>query len=157
MTVRLGFTLLALLGLTAFAPAPFPQPQRRGQQPEITLKSFQGTWRIREWRAARNDTGYLPGTQSITHVRITEDRWAFLPNNDDGAGLTISIDHTKKPAQLTFYQPSNPKREIHGVGLIRRQGTRVQVLYCWGGEESRPLTFEPPPEGPWIITLEREK
>ena len=47
------------------------------------------------------------------------------------------------------------KREVHGVGLLRRHNGKVQLMYRWGGEEGRPLTFESAPAGLWIVTLEK--
>ena len=41
------------------------------------------------------------------------------------------------------------------VGIIRRKGNRVEILYLTGSHE-KPKTFDPPPEGWWLLILQRE-
>jgi uncharacterized protein (TIGR03067 family) len=156
MKARLGFALV-VAGLTAFAPAPFPKTERRVQEPEISLKSFQGTWRIVAMHESRANGQHAPIKITVSHVRIKGDRWTFLPDTYGGANLDVSIDHKKSPAQLNFYSVSDPKKKVYGVGLLRRQGPNVQLLYTWGGENARPAAFEPSPDYYWILTLERDK
>ena len=93
---------------------------------------------------------------SVTHIRVVEDRWTFMSGAVEGNTLNISIDPTRKPALLNFYKGPGQRERAYGVGLIRRQGDAVEVLYRWGGEEGRPLDFEPPPDGFWTITMRRD-
>src|SRR5262249_4926144 len=154
MTRRLGFALLVLFGLTAFAPAPFPKTGRRGQEHEITLQSFQGNWRVTNMQSSRANGQHTPYNWNVTHIRVTKDRWEFVSGNSGGNFLVISIDPAKKPAHLNFYSRPGDKN-IYGVGLIRRHEGKVQVIYTWGGENVRP-TFEPPVERGWIITMVKD-
>jgi uncharacterized protein (TIGR03067 family) len=151
---RVAVSLVVVLALTAFAPAPFLRKKRDGGP--ISLKGFQGKWR---WAKVQDVVkgGVLKDSNSgrVTHVRIAGKRWTFLPDNYPGANLDIAIDTTKSPAQLTFYQPTAPGK-VYGVGLIRRQGGSVQVLYTWGGEERRPKSFEKMPVGYWLSTFIRD-
>jgi uncharacterized protein (TIGR03067 family) len=156
MKFRLGLALLAFAALTAFAPAPFPKSARRDPQPEISLKSFQGKWRVTGVYSTRTDGQHIPETHRLTHIRITDDRWTFIPDNYSGARLDIAIDHLKQPAELTFYSVSDPKKNTYGVGLIRRRQNKVEILYYWGGEEYRPRGFDPAPDAYYLLTLERE-
>lgn len=156
MQSRLGLILLLLLGPLAFAPAPFPKTARREPEPETSLKSFQGTWRIVSLEDTLANGRRVRTAVSVTHVRISGDRWTFLPDNYAGARLDIAIDHAKTPAQLTFYRAGDATKKTYGVGLIRRQGDEVKILYCWGGEEGRPRTFDPAPDGYYLLTLRRE-
>jgi len=41
------------------------------------------------------------------------------------------------------------------LGLIRREGNRVQILYYTAAPENRARSFEDPPAGWWLLTLER--
>jgi uncharacterized protein (TIGR03067 family) len=149
---------LALLGLTAFAPAPLPKRPRASN--DFTLAAFQGTWRFVRDEYSQGDGQYAPSETKgqVSHVRIRGDKWVFLPDNYAGSTLYLSIDHTKKPAVLRFYDRNDPsKTKVYGFGLIRRKGGQVQVLYRWGGEDGRPLTFETAPRGFWLRTLERDE
>jgi uncharacterized protein (TIGR03067 family) len=139
------------LCLTAFAPAPLPRRER--DRPGAS--QFFGEWRITGSYSIRGGRHVLLGRSRVTHVRISEGQWTFLPDDYAGARLGLAIDHGKEPAQLTFYAAGDPKRKVHGVGLIRRQGGELQVLYTWGGEDKRPRTFEPAPDGYYFRTLER--
>jgi len=157
MRLRLAVALLLLAGPAAFAPAPFPKKVRPGSEPDVSLKSFQGTWRIVSIHSTRPDGRHIPETVSVTSIRVSKDRWTFLPDNYSGARLDLAIDHSKTPAQLTFYSVGDQKRKTpHGVGLIRRCGGRIEILYAWGGESVRPRAFEPAPDAYYLMTLERE-
>lgn len=151
---RTWLALLALLGLTAFAPAPFLRPERRGDD-RITLEGFQGTWRVVNMQTSRSSGKHDPYSWTVTHIRVTKDRWEFMVGPQSSNTFHIGIDPAKRPAHLNFYhQQGGPPT---GVGLIRRHGNRVLILYAWGGEKSRPASFEPPPDGPWLMTLERDR
>jgi hypothetical protein len=156
MKLRLGFALLVLLGLTAFAPAPFPKSGRRGQGDEITLQTFQGRWRVVNMQSSRGNGQHTPYAWNVTHIKITNKTWEFLSGNDagGGSGLIISVDPGKKPAHLNFYNRGS-ENNVYGVGLIRRHEGKVQVIYTWGNESVRP-TFEPPVERGWIITMVKD-
>jgi uncharacterized protein (TIGR03067 family) len=154
MRLRLAVALLVLAGPAAFAPAPFPRSQRRERQPEITLDTFQGRWRVKQMQASHGNGQHSNYDWAVTHIRIRDDRWEFSAGDRIGSEMPISIDASKKPAHLNFYR-STDKLHVRGVGLVRRHGSGVQVIYRWGGENDRP-TFEPPTEGGWIITLERD-
>jgi uncharacterized protein (TIGR03067 family) len=158
MKFRSGLALLAFAGLTAFAPAPFPRPERLGHSADITLATFQGDWRIEQLQVSNFRGEYAPLKESsVTHIRITDGRWTYIPSTYQGSKLNISVNHSKTPVRITFYEEADTeKKRIYGVGLLRREGNRVQVLYCWGGESKRPRAFEPPPAGYWLMTLERE-
>jgi uncharacterized protein (TIGR03067 family) len=153
MTVRLTFAFAVLLGLTAFAPAPLPRADRRGRS-EITLDTFQGNWRVTNMETSRANGQHTPYQWNVTHILIEKDRWSFVAGNAQVNSLYISVDGSKKPAHLNFYDRQGQKQAISGVGLIRKHGAGVQVLYRWGSEQNRPLTFEGA-DGPWIITMQK--
>jgi uncharacterized protein (TIGR03067 family) len=120
----------------------------------MTLAAFQGNWRVTNMQSSRKNGQHTPYAWNVTHIRVAQDRWDFVSNNAGGNFRIISIDPSKKPAHLNFHTgPAN--KTLHGVGLIRRRGAEVQVIYTWGNESQRP-TFDPPHEGGWIITLERD-
>jgi hypothetical protein len=149
MKIRLGLALLLLFGPAAFAPAPFPRPER-ARAGDVTLSSFQGRWRVTKIERSRADGRHEPLRLTYTHVRIVRHRWTFLYGDQgEGASFDLTFDDTCKPPLLRF------DGNVNGVGLIRRVGGQVQVAYRWGTEENRPVSFERLPDDFWIITLER--
>jgi len=160
--LRLALVALALSGGVAFAPAPLPRSQRRGPAPEITLQSFQGLWRATGMVRTFGNGEVGPQGYSWTHARVVNDRWTFMSRKpallnlpgSEGNPLFITIDHTRKPALMNFYDTAD-KRNVSGVGLLRKHNGKVQLMYRWGGEKDRPLTFETAPAGLWIVTLEK--
>lgn len=157
MELRLAVVVLALCGLTAFAPAPFPRKARPKPHSDVSLHALQGLWRVRSLVATRTNGEHRPEPFAFTHIRFKEDRWAFVPDNYSGSTLYVSIDDSKKSAPLTFYALNDPgKKKVYGVGLVRRVGSKLQVLYYWGNENDRPRGFDPPPDAYWLLTLEKE-
>jgi len=103
MKTRLGIALLVLLGLTAFAPAPFPRTQRRGERDEITLKTFQGRWRVAKVELTTDGGTLVPYlAMTATHVRITHDRWTFMDGGREGGSRAVALDHGNNPPLLSM-------------------------------------------------------
>jgi uncharacterized protein (TIGR03067 family) len=155
--VRRSLLPLAIVALLspAFAPAPLPKPARRGPPSEITLETFQGKWRVVNMETSRANGQHTKYQWTVTHIGVRGNRWEFMTGNNGFSGRYLTIDHTKRPAHLNFYDDEARRGGIVGVGLIRRHQGKVQVIYTWGGENVRP-TFDPPCEGPWIITMQRD-
>lgn len=156
MKRRFGLALLALIGLTAFAPAPFPRTGRRGQAGEISLRTVQGFWRATSMQVSRAEGQLMPDPEErqYTHVRIIQDRWTFTTGDREGSTLFISINPTNEAVLLNFYKRAN-KDAVYGVALLSRLGAQVRIAYRWGDETNRPHSFERLPEGLWVVTLER--
>jgi hypothetical protein len=153
MAARLGL-LLILSASLAFAPAPLPKRPHRSDPDEITLAAFQGSWRATKMVRTLGNGETTPQGYSWTHARVVGDRWTFMTGSSAGSTLRISFDNTKKPAFVNFYYPVE-RREIYGVALIRRHEGKVEFMYRWGGEAGRPVSFDRPPAGLWIVTLEK--
>src|SRR5262249_17849756 len=98
MKVRLGLALLVLIGPLAVAPAPLPRRERGSRSDEISLASFQGSWRITKRFTLRANGQHVPMVSSVTHIRIVEDRWTFMSNASEGSTLEIAVDPRHKPA-----------------------------------------------------------
>src|SRR5262249_10919147 len=154
MPHRLILVALTLCAALAFAPAPLPKPDRGSSRPEITLESFQGLWCASSMVITRGNGRVEPHPYSWSHARVVNDRWTFMTKGREGGTLFISIDATRKPALMNFYHEAE-KKEVHGVGLLRRHNGKVQLMYRWGGEQGRPPTFETAPAGLWIVPLKK--
>src|SRR5262245_3010612 len=99
--MRIAVALLAVVTLTAFAPAPFPKVRRNSDT--TTLLTCQGTWRVEHLQVVGNQ-GQLTKTEwGVSHVRITEDRWSLLNNDSVVADVyRITIDPSKSPAHIDW-------------------------------------------------------
>src|SRR5262245_43289732 len=107
--IRLIVAAVALLGLTAFAPAPLPRPPKRDNRDEISLRHFQGRWqhvRIeniepgggrKEWKNA-----------NIVAVQIKGDQWIYLEDNGRvNVTYAITIQEARGPAAIDWYSQAN--------------------------------------------------
>jgi hypothetical protein len=66
----------------------------------------------------------------------------------------MNVEPNQKPAAINWYvgqQKENPGM----VGIIRREGDRVTILYYATNPNQRPKTFDNPPVGWWILTLRK--
>lgn len=157
---RIILALLALLALTAFAPAPFPKNQRRNGDAALTVDSIQGLWRVTAMRTARPNGQHENYQWTVTHIRVAKDRWNWVygEQTDPGAGTTsgstFGVDPTKRPAHFHFITQNGAQSSVNGPGLIRRRAGRLEIIYTWGGETVRSPSFEAPTNGHWLLTLE---
>jgi uncharacterized protein (TIGR03067 family) len=164
MKPRLLLALGVFLGVTAFAPAPFPKLQRERDRNEIDMEIFQGTWgvvsmEIVQQGGGRNRlTDWGIDSNGTTAVQIRGDRWTYLSRGQEMSSYRMNID-TGKPAGINWYtsltRPEGGQEAPGMFGLIRREGNRVTILYQAIGSEQRPKTFDDPPNGWWILTLKR--
>jgi uncharacterized protein (TIGR03067 family) len=154
MTTRPLFAALVLAGLTAFAPAPLPRSQRGKGDGALSLSELQGTWTVTKLQMTRGNGQLTDSRAQMSQVRISGDRWSFVYGTGPAdVNYTIRVDHRLRPPQLDFYRLTSKDTEPYGVGILRRDGDSVQLVYTWGG--SRAASFESPPEGHWLITLRR--
>jgi uncharacterized protein (TIGR03067 family) len=151
------FSVLVALAALAFAPAPFPKTQRGGERDEITIQTFQGTWRVAGMKRSRRDGNHTPHNWNITHIRVKNDRWTFLENGNSNADYTITITNSQKPAALDFYGLNLARQgKPQGSGIIRRKGAVVEIIYTFGNLK-RASSFEHPPDDQWILTLHKQR
>ena len=156
---RTSLALLVLFTGTAFAPAPFPRSGPRDRTDELSLRTFQGTWRVVSMGTIAGDGKTDPYVWNVTHVRVTKDRWAFLAGDQDVSNnyteRRVGIDPTKKPIHFNYFSPGDAPDRPSGVGLIRKQGRRVEIVYQWASESDRGRSFDALPVGHWLMVLER--
>jgi uncharacterized protein (TIGR03067 family) len=153
--LRLLLALLALSGLTAFAPAPLPKPPRRGAVGPLDLKRLQGVWVVE--KAERTTAGaYRVVKDPVTHILIEGDLWVFMQGKAKRSSefRLVLPDPTRTPVWFTFRAKNQPAGGTDGL-LTEEKDGRVRVLYNWGSP--RPASFENPPAGYWALTLRREQ
>jgi uncharacterized protein (TIGR03067 family) len=147
MRLHLLLALVACTALPAFAPAPFPRRER--DRTRMDLDAFQGTWQVVAHHSS-NGGQFQPSAWSITHIRVAKDRWTLLAGPRENATYRIEINPTTKPSLIDW---RGERGEALWLGLIRRNGDNVEVLYHTA--TSRPVSFDRPPAGAYLITLRR--
>jgi uncharacterized protein (TIGR03067 family) len=156
MRLRL-FALLLAAGAAAFAPAPFPRPERRPGQDLISVENFQGSWRVASMMNSSRDGRHRPYNWHIDQIRVKGGTWTFVDKNgSDSASYTLVIRNEHKPAWLDFYNGNVREGPAPGGGIIRRKGDVVEIIYVFGGRQ-RPASFEQPPDGQYVLTLHRQR
>ena len=153
------FALIALTALPAFAPAPFPRPQRGRPADSIGLAAFQGKWKHAriEW--------VLPGGQrrewqngNVVAVRVKGDVWTYLePDDRPNASYSLTVEDRRGPAAIDWYAVGQAGQGAPSMlGLIRRDGDVVRILGSSSAKQAdRPKDWDAPPNGWWLMTLER--
>ncbi len=141
---------LALLGVVAFAPAPFPRTGRRGS--DVAIEQIQGTWTILKLEMTDGKGGLTDQGNYLKEVRIDRDRWSFFyrDSNNKPVIYRLGIDTSQAPAALDLTRPGAPKP--YGTGIISRRGNSMRVLYSFGMK--RPTSFDKQPSGYWQLTLQ---
>jgi uncharacterized protein (TIGR03067 family) len=154
---RVALSLAAVLALTAFAPAPFPRAGRGGGESSlITLSTLQGTWRVTGMVRYAQDGSSAPHKWQITGVTVVGDRWTFLRGEAPTNSYLIAIDSARSPATLDFSPPREGGGGISGLGIIRRRGDVVEIVYYFG-KVPRAQSFDRPPAGQYLLTLQRQR
>jgi uncharacterized protein (TIGR03067 family) len=154
---RLAVALVALIALTAFAPVPFPRPDKKNS-------SLQGTWTL--VTQTRNGTAVaMKGVAASTRrtVRIEGDKWfprrEGLKASKSSAGYTILLDNSKNPKWIDLKRPTDGRVIMQGI--YKAEGDTLKILYTLGGAASnlpRPTSFTETTEGRQILmTLKRGK
>ena len=156
MKARFLVALLALGGLTAFAPAPFPRPQRRGDPGVISLPNFQGNWKAVSFDSIGPNNQKNKIGLWFQGVRVRGDRWIYLVDKTENLSYRLVIDGNKRPALIDYYELQGKPERPGMVGIMRREGNRVTILYYATTPESRPKSFETMPANWWLLVLERE-
>jgi hypothetical protein len=146
--VLIGSAVLTALVLTAFAPAPFPRREARGDV--LTHAALVGNYRATSLYQTGSAERRDPQTNGITHVSITTTQWSFNKNNP--TTYDLQVDHTRRPVELNFLYVG--QKDPYGRAIVRREGGKLRVIYNWGPQ--RPTGFENQPAGYWDLTLVRE-
>jgi uncharacterized protein (TIGR03067 family) len=149
---RVLVSLVVLVAVTAFAPAPFPRLERKRVE-TIDLAALRGLWRAVSIEEVQPD-GSLKGIPwRVRHVRIEEDRWAF-GSEISPAALRISLDRTHRPIVIDLLTSA---QNTAMAGVLKLEGDRLLMLYTFHGPSKRPTDFARKPAGTRLMTLQRER
>jgi uncharacterized protein (TIGR03067 family) len=145
--------LTAILGLTAFAPAPFEKPDKKATSP----RELQGTWSV-----VSVDRGggvkTLP-RNARAKVRIDKDTWTFLTTIRDRARETryfLVLDPKKNPKQFDLKRQADGPVTLRGIYHL--EGDTLKVVYANPlRDTARPASFSSLQADQYLLTLKRDK
>jgi hypothetical protein len=162
MRIRLiALAVLAVAGLTAFAPAPFTKTDRRKDQADA-LDALQGTWSMTE-KTRMGPAGQVLNYSTTTQkVRIEKDSWQFVRpgfaarggkggkgGKGGGGGLgggpaaggfgggptsiayKIVLDRKTRPMEFRIKRSTRTETD-YMVGIVQVHGDTVKMLYRLG-------------------------
>lgn len=160
MRPHLVVAVLALGGLTGFAPAPLPRPDRPGD-PNRLLERMQGSWQIVS--AVRGGLKSRLSSSRLTRIRIEGRTWtvqSLVSHRRNGTGIAynIQLDTSKQPATMDLIRQRDQVSWMRGV--LTLEGDTLKWCYVIGSQASRsarPTRFDPVPDGTILMTLQRVK
>jgi uncharacterized protein (TIGR03067 family) len=184
MRIRLiALAVVALTGMTAFAPAPFVRPDRKKDSND-TLDALQGTWSMTDKHRV-GPAGQVQKYSTSQKVRVEKDTWRFAsafegrvkaPKGGGGLGggpaggfggrtaaYKIVLDRQRRPMEFRLKRTTTTQAD-YMVGIIQVRGDTVRMVYRLGTgrglggivEEQTPRDFDKVPEGWYSMTLRRD-
>lgn len=170
MRIRwVAFAVLAVAGLTAFAPAPFVKPDRDRASKGDVLAGLQGTWSVTD-KQRMGPNGQLSKYSTSQKIRIEKDSWRnVLASEVKGKvppkGLTklsykIVLSATSRPTEFRLKRTTGSELD-YMIGIIEVRGDTARVLYrlgssSFGEGQAKPQGFDTVPEGWYLMTLRRD-
>jgi len=166
----IALAVLAVIGLTAFAPAPLIRNERKRDRDGDVIDALQGTWSVTE-KVRMGPNGTLMKYSTAQKVCVEGEAWRFtsaaaLKGKGVAKGAVsykIVADPKRRPAEFRV------KRAIGGgdattdymVGIVRVTGSTAKMLYRLGtggpgSKDEMPRDFDTIPEGWYSMTLSRD-
>jgi uncharacterized protein (TIGR03067 family) len=151
MRGRLLLALLALVGATAFAPAPPPRERRAGK---IDLKAITGQWVLVAQQVAGRPVRE-PSYRMEVEIKDGSYTYYVGPRGAPGTVTNTSViilDATKTPCVLDMDRPAGG-RSSTGVCALENDTLRI----CFTRGTARPASIEPTKPGEELVVLKRMK
>ena len=149
---RVIVSAVAVLALTAFAPAPLHRPARRDAD-AVTLARLQGDWKVVSFDTVGEKGDLTPIGQWFQGVRIKGDRWIYLVGERENLTFRITLGNGR-PATIDYFELAGKQDQPYMIGITSRQGGRVAILYYWL-RGPRAVSFDSAPANWWLLILER--
>jgi len=176
-TRLIALAVFALIGVTAFAPAPFMKSDHgKGGRGGDVLAQLQGTWKVAD-KQRRGPNGEVMQYSTSQRIVIAKGTWQFarpgvgvggpgggvMGKAKGGPGASsykIVLDASRRPVEFRLKRATTTNAD-YMVGIIHPSGDTVKIAYCLGTafrrqEVPMPRSFEDVPEGWYVMTLKRE-
>jgi uncharacterized protein (TIGR03067 family) len=160
MCIRILIAAIATLGVTAFAPAPFPRPDRRDD-----LQKLVGTWTVTRYERAGAPVPAAPG--NTLKVEIEGNKWSFLRVNAAGTmrltAYSFLLDPKMDPRRIDLTMKAAGMRPVGGgklLGIYRfehKDRDKVQIVFHNFGVTERPVGFDGVDTKAYLMILQRDK
>lgn len=151
MTHRLVVAGVALVALTAFAPAPLPK-----EKPKKGPTHLQGTWVLEGLTRDGVPALTKAKTPASTKIRIEGNKWTFVRTSTSTIGYVIKLDPSKNPCWMDLYREGN-ESSVYMRGIVTVEGDRLKFCYLPKAAEERPTSFDTKNTRAILMTLKREK
>lgn len=163
MLFRLLTAILAIAGLTAFAPA--PQYKAPKVVPQTLMQRLQGDWEMVNTERTLNGRKVL--TKSTSRIRIEGNTWSYLYNNGTtwytSTSYTIGLDENHKPTHMDLKRAFNGGERVQMAGIVSVEGDTLKFCYSLGGiinadgtrTAPRPNAMNPLPDNAYLMTYKR--
>jgi uncharacterized protein (TIGR03067 family) len=149
MRYRVAAGLVAVLGLTAFAPAPFVKPTKK--EPPARLE---GVWRV----VSRNNWKMSTKGPVKARVRIEPGKWHFereaAASYRSTGSYFLKVDASASPPTFDLRR-NEDDAEPYGCGVFELKGDELRVAYSWSA--TRPDGLNSKKAHVYHMTLQRMK
>jgi hypothetical protein len=154
MRIRLAFLLVALLGVTAFAPAPLPRRSRQAAD-VVSLVRMTGNWEVVSMGCYGPDKQIAYHITAWKEIRIQDGKWSFCSEEGKPSHtFGLAIGGNKQPATIDFL---GGDKQVSMAGVARFRGGVLEVLYQTSPlPRDRLVQFENPPHGFYLFTLKKK-
>jgi uncharacterized protein (TIGR03067 family) len=155
--MRVTLALLAVFGVSAFAPAPFPRTDRQDRETEVSLRFLQGKWDVVSMETINEQGQRQRARWGVKGIVVQGDHWSYVYSlGGKNSTYGFNLNGSTRPASMDWYvDPFKRESEPYLFGVIRRKGSIVEILYYPAQGEKRVTSFENPPRYWWYLTLRR--
>lgn len=166
MRIHLLIALVALVGTTAFAPAPFLKTRRHRERGTMDLlPQLQGTWSITS-KVRTGPNGRQTNYSTSQQIQFEKDTFQYTYKNIKAKITPVpykfTLDPGGPPARFRIQRTSTTPAYDYMTGIITVEGDTAKMMYRLGStglpaKDKMPTGFDVVPEGWYLMTLKRER
>ncbi len=169
MRYRLLVALIVMICATAFAPAPFIKPNRGRTHGGEPLARLQGTWTVTSKERMSGGSLQKFGISNSQKLLIDKDGWQYVYDKGLGkgaapkgkaGGLLYKIEIEAGQPHRFRVKRTTTERD-YMVGILAFEGKSVKMMYkmsaVLASDQTTPTSFDPIPEGWYLMTIELDR
>jgi uncharacterized protein (TIGR03067 family) len=155
MRLRVLFAVLACVAAMAFAPAPFPKPDRKND-----LQKLAGDWTVIRYEMS----GRAMNIGATLKVKVEGEKWSFFRETNGkttpSTAYSFKLDqkHDPRLIELTMAN-AGPAGSSKLMGIYRWEREQVQVVFHWEPKTGPkwPVGFDGADKRAYLMILKRDK